>query len=201
VTDNPSKWGNYVTADSWCVASSALATNVSPVWKLDTVPPASTVTAVWAGQKLSGRQRSCVGREAEDRNEEAKEALRQKELREAEERARSAELQAAKDRQEAAEKLAAAETAAKEEAQAHAVLLRKRSRVLRAVLAATAIVAIIAVVGFGLAFYSRHQANARFSEATAFRLTTDAALALPKNPSDAQAIQELLAARALVLQP
>ena len=46
---------------SWCVASSAVATSVSPVWKLDTVPPASTVTAVWAGQKLNGRQRSCVG--------------------------------------------------------------------------------------------------------------------------------------------
>jgi hypothetical protein len=33
----------------------AVAIRVSPVWKLDTAPPASTVTPVCAGQNVSGR--------------------------------------------------------------------------------------------------------------------------------------------------
>ena len=41
-----------------------------PVWKLDTAPPVSTVTAVWAGQ-VSGRQRSCVGSSSRARPEPA----------------------------------------------------------------------------------------------------------------------------------
>ena len=93
------------------------------------------------------------------------------ERRVAEERQRQAELRAAKERQEAAEKLAAAETAGKEEAearareaQAHAAVLRKRSRILRAVLAATAVIAVIAVVGALVAvvvFRPGHPGSAR----------------------------------------
>ena len=44
----------------WWVALSTVATNDSPVRKLDLVPPASTLTAVFAGQKSIGRQRSWV---------------------------------------------------------------------------------------------------------------------------------------------
>ena len=88
------------------------------------------------------------------------------ERRAAEERQRQAELQAAKERQEAAEKLAAAETAGKEEAearakeaQAHAAVLRKRSRILRAVLAATAVIAVIALVAAIVAVVAFRQAT------------------------------------------
>jgi hypothetical protein len=136
-------------------------------------------------------------RDTETRNEEAKEALRQKELREAEERARTAELRAAQDRQGAAEAMAAAAQEVAAVARAHAAVLHKRSRVLRMVLAVTAVIAVVAIVAFIEANAQRHQAQLRFRDSSAFRLTTDAALALPKNPSDSQAIQELLAARAL----
>jgi WD40 repeat protein len=124
---------------------------------------------------------------------------RENERIEAERQHREAELQAAKDRQEAAEKLAAAETAAKEEAQAHAVVLRKRSRVLRAVLAATTVVAIIAVLGLGLAIYSRQQARQREREATAERVAAEALSMLNRDRpgGDVRAIQETLAALAL----
>jgi WD40 repeat protein len=124
---------------------------------------------------------------------------RENERIEIEKQHREAELQAAKDRQQAAEKLAAAETAAKEEAQAHAVVLRKRSRVLRAVLAATAIVAIIAVVGFGLATYSRHVAQQRTREATAQRVASEALAILDgdRPGGAARAVEEMLAASAL----
>lgn len=124
---------------------------------------------------------------------------REDERIEAERQHREAELQAAKDRQEAAEKLAAAETAAKEEAQGHAVVLRKRSRVLRAVLAATAIVAIIAVVGFGLATYSWRQAQQRTREATAQRIASEGLSILngDRPGGDTRAVQEMLAASSL----
>jgi TIR domain len=129
-------------------------------------------------------------RAAENRNEEAKEALRQKELRDAEERARSAELRAAQERQKAAEAMA-------DEARAHAAVLRKRSRALRTVLAMAVVIAVIAVVGFVMASNARHQALVSSRQETAYRVIADAALALGKNPSDPRGIQELLAARAL----
>ena len=59
---------------------------------------------------------------------------RENERADADKRQREAELQSEKDRRDAAEKLAAAETAAKEQAQAHTVVLKKRSATLRRVL-------------------------------------------------------------------
>ena len=124
---------------------------------------------------------------------------RENERIETERQHREAELQAAKDRQEAAEKLAAAETAAKEEAQAHALVLRKRSRVLRAVLAATTIVAVIAVVGFVLATYSWRQAQQRTREATAQRIASEGLAILngDRPGGEARAVEEMLAASSL----
>src|SRR5581483_1325562 len=102
-----------------------------------------------------------------------------------EEERREAELRNAQERQATAE--------------AHAATLRKRSRVMRAVLAITAVVAIGAVVAFGFAMNSRSQAQARFRQATSVRLSAEAQgmLANTRAGSDIQAIQQLLAADAL----
>jgi WD40 repeat protein len=122
---------------------------------------------------------------------------------EAEKRQQEAELQAEKDRRDAAEKLAAAETAAKEQAQSHAVVLRKRSRILRRVLAATAVIASIAIVGAAVAVVgivqattARHQADARTREAVALKLTSEgqSMLAGIQGGGDARALQQILAA-------
>jgi WD40 repeat protein len=111
---------------------------------------------------------------------------------------------------EAARALAAAETQAREEAQAHAVVLRKRSRVLRAVLAATAVVAVIAVIGgitavigFAQARTARNEAQGRFREATGLRLVAEAQgmLAGTRPGGDARAFEELLASRSLTPTP
>ncbi len=121
---------------------------------------------------------------------------RENEFAEAARRKQEEELQAAK-------QLAAAETSAKEhaearanEAQTHAVVLRKRSRVLRAVLAATVIVAIAAVVGLGYAIDERHQAAARTRETVALKLTFQgqAILAGVQGGGAVRALQEILAA-------
>jgi WD40 repeat protein len=84
-------------------------------------------------------------------------------------------------------------------AEAHAATLRRRSRVLRAVLAVTAVVAIGAVVAFGFAMNSRSQAQARFRQATSVRLAAEAQamLANTRAGSDVQAFQQLIAANAL----
>jgi WD40 repeat protein len=112
--------------------------------------------------------------------------------RAAEEQARHAELQAALERQATAE--------------AHAATLRKRSRVLRAVLAGTALVAVIAiiggvvaVIGFTQARSARNQAQARFRESTALRLAAEAQsmIAGTRAGGDVRAFQQLLAAHAM----
>ena len=111
---------------------------------------------------------------------------------------------------EAARALAAAETQAREEAQAHAVVLRKRSRVLRAVLAATAVVAVIALIGgitavisFAQASTARNEAQGMFREATGLRLVAEAQgmLAGARPGGDARAFDELLASRSLTPTP
>ena len=88
----------------------------------------------------------------------------------AEEEQRQAELRHAQEREAAAQAVAAAEQRAKLEAQQHAQVLLKRTRVLRAVLALVVIVAVAAVFGFGWAFKAQHDADARFRDATALRL-------------------------------
>ena len=109
-----------------------------------------------------------------------------------EEQHRQAELRNAQERQHTAE--------------AHAATLRKRSRILRTVLALTAIVAVIAVagavtaaIGFHRATVAGHQATARFREATGLRLVSEAQgmLAGTHPGGDARAFQQLLAARSL----
>jgi WD40 repeat protein len=108
---------------------------------------------------------------------------------EAEQQHQQAELQAARDKQETAER--------------HAFALRKRSRILRAVLAATAAIAVIAVVGavvaviaFRQATQSRHQV---LQAATAQKLIAQAQsmLAGTYPGGDARAFQQILAAHIL----
>lgn len=123
----------------------------------------------------------------------------------AEKRQREAEL-------DAANKLAAAESNRAAEAQAHAAVLRKRSRVLRAVLACTVVVALVAV---GLLISAHHQkqlAQRNAQDAVAEKLVSDARAILERagnatttttadNGDDVRAFQELLAANKLATRP
>jgi WD40 repeat protein len=121
-----------------------------------------------------------AARFAENERLRAEQEHREAELRSAEERARYAV-----ERQQTAE--------------AHSHVLRRRSRVLRAVLVATALVAVVAVVGMVLAFSFLHQARQRELEATAERVAADALGMLNRDRpgGDVRAIQEVLAAFAL----
>ncbi len=107
----------------------------------------------------------------------------------ADEERRNAELRHAQERQHTAE--------------AHSADLRKRARILRAVLAGTAIIAVlaviggaIAVVGFVQANHAKHQADARTRDAVALKLTSQgqAMLAGLTAGGDVRAIQQILAA-------
>lgn len=121
-----------------------------------------------------------AARFAENERLRAEQEHREAELRSAEGRARYAV-----ERQQTAE--------------AHSHVLRRRSRVLRAVLVATALVAVVAVVGMVLAFSFLHQARQRELEATAERVAADALGMLNRDRpgGDVRAIQEVLAAFAL----
>ncbi|MBV9089785.1 MAG: TIR domain-containing protein [Mycobacteriaceae bacterium] len=136
-----------------------------------------------------------------DRLQPAREFLnasrrREQERVEAEARHQAAELQAAKDRQQAAEALAAAEAEAREKAQAHAAVLRRRSHVLRAVLAVTLVIATAAVAGFVMATKATDRADQRTLDALRLRLTSQgqAMLAGVEGGGDVRAFQEILAA-------
>ena len=136
-------------------------------------------------ERLDGaREYLSASRRAEDARCTTEEARREAELRDAQERQRTAE--------------------------AHAAALRRRSRVLRAVLAGTAVVAVIAIVGAILAVAAsthahaaRKQAQNRFRDATAVRLRSEAAdiIAGSAPGGDARAFQELLAASMLASTP
>lgn len=125
------------------------------------------------------------------------------ERRATEERQREAELRAA-------QKVAAAEKVAKEEAearaneaQAHAAVLRKRSR-MRAMLAGIAIIALVAVLGL-FALYHEDQVEKRYSrDAKAQELALEALAFLARGSTrgdDVRAFQELLAANKLAAKP
>ena len=88
-------------------------------------------------------------------------------------------------------------------AQAHAAALRKRARVLRAVLVVTLVVALVAVAGFVWAFVANRKANARSREALAERLTSQAqAMLVGGQPgSELEAITKLLAAQNISTRP
>ncbi len=124
---------------------------------------------------------------------------REQERIEAEARHQAAELRAAKDRQQAAEALAAAEVEAREQAQAYAVVLRRRSRILRAVLAVTLVIATAAAVGFVMATNATERADQRTREALRLRLTSQgqAMLAGVEGGGDVRAFQEFLAAHTI----
>jgi hypothetical protein len=133
------------------------------------------------------------------RNAELQALRAEKARREADERQRQAEVQAAREREEAAAALVAAQQRATLEAQQHAEVLRNRARVLRAALFLVVIVAVVAVGAFVQALQARRQADISAREATAYRLTTEAALTLSNSRpgTDVQAIQKLLAAQAI----
>lgn len=107
----------------------------------------------------------------------------------AEEEQRQAELRTAQERQATAE--------------AHAATLRKRSRILRGVLALTAVVAVVAAVGFVRANAAGNEATRQFREATGQRLNSEAQamLADTQPGGDIRALQQLLAANALSAAP
>ncbi|SNY80635.1 WD40 repeat [Nocardia amikacinitolerans] len=94
---------------------------------------------------------------------------------------REAELRAARDRQEAAEALAAAETRAKEDAERHAHMLRKRSRILRAALILVVVVAVVAAVGFVRALRAEDRARANARDASAAALGARSQLMLSES--------------------
>ncbi|MGO9926078.1 MAG: WD40 repeat domain-containing protein, partial [Mycobacterium sp.] len=123
----------------------------------------------------------------------------------AEKRQREAELEAAK-------KIAAAERDRAAEAQAHAAVLRKRSRVLRAVLACTVVVAVVAVIASFSARQEQHLAQRNAQDAVAQKLVSEAQAILDRagnattattanNGDDVRAFQELLAANKLATTP
>ncbi|MGK8559406.1 nSTAND1 domain-containing NTPase [Nocardia gipuzkoensis] len=103
----------------------------------------------------------------------------------------------------AAKALAAAESRAKQEAQTHAAVLRKRSHVLRGVLAVTLVIALVAVVNWMNARSARIEAQQRFREATRLKLEAEAQGMLEgTHPGgDIRAFQELLAAQSLTKTP
>jgi WD40 repeat protein len=120
----------------------------------------------------------------------------EEQLRAAEEQQREAELRAAQERAEhAQEKQATAE--------AHSAVLRKRSRVLRQVVAGTATVAVLAIVASLLATSAHSQAQARFRQATAARLESEAQGMLDevRPGGDARALQQVLAANLIDNEP
>ena len=122
---------------------------------------------------------------------------RQNAAAEAERERQEAELHAAQERQQAAEALAEAEQQAKVDAQQHAAALLRRTRILRVALALVVIVALAAIFGFGWAFKARNDARARFLDATALRLYSDAQTRIGASGDDVAGMQMLLAALAI----
>lgn len=110
----------------------------------------------------------------------------------AERQHREAEIRSAQERtRHAQERLLTAER--------HAAVLRGRSRMLRGVLAVTAVVAVIAVALSGWAIRSRHEVREQVRVATAERIAGEALAMLNRDRpgGDVRAIQEMLAALAL----
>jgi WD40 repeat protein len=158
-----------------------------------------------AAERLSQRPDLAANLNETDRGYLAECRAAENERLAVEKRQQEAELEAAK-------KLAAAEKDRAAEAQAHAAVLRKRSRVLRAVLACTVVVALVAMVAFFLARREQHLAQRNNQDAVAQKLFSEAQEILDragnattattaKNADDARAFQELLAANKLATKP
>jgi len=88
-------------------------------------------------------------------------------------------------------------------AQQHSVALRKRSRILAAVLALTAVIAVVAGFLFVQANHARKQADTRFREATSQRLVSEAQsmLAGTRSGGPVRAYQQLVVGRDLAPTP
>ncbi|MDH2414454.1 TIR domain-containing protein [Nocardioides sp. CER19] len=102
-----------------------------------------------------------------------------------EEERKVAELRAAREKQQLAE--------------AHAAALRRRARILRVVLAATVVIALVALAGFVRASKAQRDAADRAREATALRLAAEgqAMLAGARPGGELRGMQEMLAAQDL----
>ena len=122
------------------------------------------------------------------------------ELRAAKERQRNAlveaELRASRDRERAARER-------EETAEAHAAVLRKRSRILRRVWVGTAIIAVVALAAAGIAVWQFREAQKAQRSETALKLIAEAQSMLGGTQSggDARAFQQILAARTLTDPP
>jgi WD40 repeat protein len=164
------------------------ANDNDPAWLLagSRLADAETLIGTPAfAQRLSGAvDLVTASRVAEDEEVAEQEAQRLAELRAAEERAAHAQ-----ERQATAE--------------AHATTMRKRSRILRAVLALTGIVAVIAGIGFVRANSASNEARHQYRAATSQRLAMEAQAMLvgARTGGDIRALQELLASQALATTP
>ncbi len=116
-------------------------------------------------------------------------------LQEEQER-REAELRYAQERQRAAEALAATE-------REHAAVLHRRSRILRAVLVGTALIAVVAVVGAVVAVVMFNRATREARDALAAQLDTEASAIFSRATagSDIRALADTLAAQRLRSDP
>ncbi|TQM30854.1 TIR domain-containing protein [Nocardia bhagyanarayanae] len=156
-----------------------------------------------AGSRLADAESLVVEPGFRDRLEHVREFLsaarkREDRLLAEEQEHREAELRAARDRQEAAEALAAAESRAKEDAERHARMLRKRSRILRAALIVVAVVAMVAAVGFAWALRAENRARSNARDTSAAALGARSQLMLseswPGKSDDVFGMQMALAA-------
>ena len=88
-------------------------------------------------------------------------------------------------------------------AREHAAALRKRARVLRAVLAVAVVVAVVAIVGFVQASAARREADRQNRAATVQRLVSESRLLLDGTipGGDVRALQEILIAHNLAAAP
>ena len=148
---------------------------------ITTAWPSSPPATTWAASRLAENQRL---QEEEERHHE--------QLRQAEEVARLAQegQRLAEEGQRAAE--------------VHAADMRRRSRILRAVLAGTAIVALVAVIGFVQANRAERQATREARDALAAQLDTEASAALSRGTAggnDVRALAQTLAAQRLRSDP
>lgn len=124
---------------------------------------------------------------------------REGERRDAEEQRRRAELAAAQEREQAAQERAHHAQEQQAAAERHSATLRKRGHVLRAVIAVTAVVAVVAAFGFVRADAAGNEATRQFREATSQRLTSDALAMLDgsRPGGDIRALQQLSAGQRL----
>ncbi len=158
-----------------------------------------------AAERLNQRPDLAANLDATDREYLAACRTTENEQLEAEKRQREAELEAAK-------QIAAAEQDRAAQAQAHAAILRKRSRVLRGLLAVTVVVAVVALGLMISAHREKQLAQRNAQDAVAEKLFSDARAILDRagntttttaadNGDDVRAFQELLVANKLATKP